>query len=150
MSNEHASPLFLGLDLSTQQLKAMIITENAGIVYESAVNFALDLPQYGTTNGVTAGPGAGEVTSPVAMWVHALDLLLERARASGANISRVVAISGAAQVCSHDNELGVILVTDDFSNTVPSIGPTRLRSCWRHSILKGPFWTSWSLEPSPF
>jgi len=96
--SEKASPLFLGLDLSTQQLKAVIMAEDANVIHESAVNFAKDLPQYGTTNGVIIGPRPGEVTSPVAMWVHALDLLVERAQASGVDTSRVVAISGACQV----------------------------------------------------
>ena len=99
MSGEKSPPLFLGLDLSTQQLKAIIITEDTRVVHESAVNFTQDLSQYKTTNGVIIGPGPGEVTSPVAMWVHALDLLMARARASGVDTSRVVAISGAGQVC---------------------------------------------------
>ncbi|KAF9778299.1 actin-like ATPase domain-containing protein [Thelephora terrestris] len=97
MSNEKAFPLFLGLDLSTQQLKAIIITENKSVVHESAVNFSKDLSRFGTLNGVTIGPGQGEVTSPVAMWVHALDLLMERVLASGVETSRIVAISGAGQ-----------------------------------------------------
>lgn len=101
--SDKPSPLFLGVDLSTQQLKAMIITENTSVVHESAVNFAKDLPQYGTVNGATIGPGPGEVTSPVAMWVHALDLLMERLQASGVEISKVVAISGAGQVYTHNN-----------------------------------------------
>jgi xylulokinase len=98
MPDDNPSPLFFGLDLSTQQLKAIIITESTSVVHESAVNFAKDLPQYETVNGVTLGPGPGEVTSPVAMWVHALDLLMERLQASGVEISRVAAISGAGQV----------------------------------------------------
>jgi len=98
MYSEKGPPLFLGLDLSTQQLKAVIIAEDTTVVHESAVNFTKDLPQYGTTNGVIIGPLQGEVTSPVAMWVHALDLLMERAQASGVEISRVAAISGAGQV----------------------------------------------------
>lgn len=103
MPSEKASPLFLGLDLSTQQLKAIIITENKSVVHESAVNFSKDLPQYGTVNGVTMGPEPGEVTSPVAMWVHALDLLIERVQASGVETPRIVAISGAGQVCLHNS-----------------------------------------------
>jgi xylulokinase len=99
MSSEKASPLFLGFDLSTQQLKAIIVAEDTNVVHESAVNFTKDVPQYGTTNGAIIGPGPGEVTSPVAMWVHALDLLMERTQASGVDISKVVAISGAGQVC---------------------------------------------------
>ena len=103
MSSEKASPLFLGLDLSSQQLKAMIIAEDTKVIHESMVNFTNDLPQYGTVNGVTIGPGPGEVTSPVAMWVHALDLLMERAQASGVDTSRIAAISGAGQVCLYMN-----------------------------------------------
>ena len=98
MSSENASPLFLGLDLSTQQLKAMVLAGDASAVHESAVSFTKDLPQYGTTGGTIIGPGPGEVTSPVAMWVNALDLLMQRIQASGVDISRIVAISGAAQV----------------------------------------------------
>ena len=105
MSSEEALPLFLGLDLSTQQLKAVIIAKDTSVIHESAVNFTKDLPQYGTTNGVTVGPGPGEVTSPVAMWVHALDLLMERASASGVDTSKIVAISGAGQVRLQMSEL---------------------------------------------
>ena len=99
MSSGKSSPLFLGLDLSTQQLKAVIIAEDTSVAHESAVNFTKDLPQYGTTHGVIHGPGPGEVTSPVAMWVHALDLLMEQIRVSAVDTSRIVAISGAGQVC---------------------------------------------------
>ncbi|EIW62643.1 uncharacterized protein TRAVEDRAFT_17260 [Trametes versicolor FP-101664 SS1] len=56
--------LFLGLDLSTQGLKAVLIDEEGAPVHESAVNFDRDLPSYGTTNGAIRGPGPGEVTSP--------------------------------------------------------------------------------------
>jgi len=105
MSSGKSSPLFLGLDLSTQQLKAIIIAEDTSVAHESAVNFTKDLPQHRTTHGVIHGPGPGEVTSPVAMWVHALDLLMERVRVSGVDISRIVAISGAGQVCPQVNGL---------------------------------------------
>lgn len=55
------APLFLGLDLSTQQLKAVIISEDATVVHEFAVHFDNDLPQYKTTNGAILGPAEGEV-----------------------------------------------------------------------------------------
>ena len=92
-------PLFLGLDLSTQQLKAIVITENGSVVHESAVNFVNDLPHYGTTNGAIHGKGRGEVTSPVAMWVEAFDLLLERMKQAGVEFARILAVSGSGQVC---------------------------------------------------
>ncbi|KAF8623046.1 hypothetical protein AX15_006552 [Amanita polypyramis BW_CC] len=92
-----SSPLFLGLDLSTQQLKAIVLTEGLEIVHESAVCFDHDLPQYGAINGAILGPGKGEVTSPVAMWVDAVDLLMERMRAATVDLGAVSAISGAGQ-----------------------------------------------------
>ncbi len=92
------NPLFLGLDLSTQQLKAVLIQDDCSIVHESAVHFDRDLPQYGTVNGAIKGPD-GEVTSPVAMWLDALDLLMARMKQAGVDFASIAAISGAGQVC---------------------------------------------------
>lgn len=91
-------PLFLGLDLSTQGLKAVLIDEEGAPVHESAVNFDRDLPSYGTTNGAIRGPDAGEVTSPVCMWLDAYDLIMERMRTAGVDFSRIVGVSGDGQV----------------------------------------------------
>ena len=93
-----SEPLFLGLDLSTQQLKALLVDEKAAVVHDFAVGFDKDLPHYGTTNGAIHGPGDGQVTSPVAMWVEALDLILERMRDAGVDFCRIRAVSGAGQV----------------------------------------------------
>lgn len=92
-------PLFLGLDLSTQQLKAIIISDKGHVVHETAVHFDNDLPQFGTRGGAIQGSGAGEVTSPVAMWVAAIDLLLERMNSERVEVGRIMGVSGAGQVC---------------------------------------------------
>lgn len=92
------NPLFLGLDLSTQQLKAVLVQEDCSIVHESSVHFDNDLPQHGTTNGAIKGLD-GEVTSPVVMWLDALDLLMDRMRKAGVDFASIAAISGAGQVC---------------------------------------------------
>lgn len=91
-------PLFLGLDLSTQQLKAIVVSEKGSLVHEIAVNFDKDLPGYKTQNGAIHGPGVGEVTSPVAMWVEAMDILAERMYEEGIELSSIHGISGAGQV----------------------------------------------------
>ncbi|KAJ7227175.1 hypothetical protein GGX14DRAFT_530950 [Mycena pura] len=91
------APFFLGLDLSTQQLKAVLIAEDATVVHESAVHFDNDLPQYATKNGAILGPVEGEVSSPVAMWLDALDLLVERMKYAGVQFGDIAAISGAGQ-----------------------------------------------------
>lgn len=93
-----SEPLFLGLDLSTQQLKALLINEKAVALHDVAVCFDRDLPQYRTTSGATHGPGDGQVTSPVAIWVEALDLILQRMKDTGVDFGRIRAVSGAGQV----------------------------------------------------
>lgn len=92
-------PLFLGLDISTQQLKAVVTNGDGAPTRHAAVQFDRDLPRYGTANGAIRGPDQGEVTSPVEMWLEAVDLLLEKLRNSGVDFRAIRAVSGAAQVC---------------------------------------------------
>jgi len=92
------NPLFLGLDLSTQQLKEVLLDRESNIVHEAAVHFDRDLPHHGTTNGAIKGPDEGEVTSPVQMWLEAIDLLLQRLRDGKIDFSAIAAVSGAGQV----------------------------------------------------
>jgi xylulokinase len=98
------------------------VTEALTVVQEFIVRFDEDLPHYGyaydsafgppsrahprrpcrTKSGVLMGDG-GVVTSPVAMWVEAVDLLFSKiAAAEDAKdlLCRVAALSGAAQVTS--------------------------------------------------
>jgi len=90
--------LFLGLDLSTQSLKGILLVKDLKVVHQAAVHFDRDLPHYGTTNGAIQGPGKGEVASPVQMWLEAVDLLFERLHDGGVDFGAVAAVSGAGQV----------------------------------------------------
>ncbi|TRM65505.1 hypothetical protein BD626DRAFT_488978 [Schizophyllum amplum] len=96
MAGYPENPLFFGLDLSTQQLKGILISQDACVVHESAVHFESDLAHYGTVKGAIPGPN-GEATSPVAMWLEAYDLLMARMREAGVDFSSIVAISGSGQ-----------------------------------------------------
>ncbi len=89
--------LFLGFDSSTQGLKSTIIDESFAVVYEKAVNFDRDLPDFGTKGGVHRHDDGLTVTSPPRLWVAALDLLLSRMVADGAPLADVVAVSGSGQ-----------------------------------------------------
>ena len=73
--------LFLGLDASTQGLKATLVAEDAPgtVVHHAAVNYDRDLPHFRTSGGMHKN--GSTVTSPVLMWLEALDLLLARLRA---------------------------------------------------------------------
>jgi xylulokinase len=112
------APLFCGLDLSTQQLKAIVIQYDGSIVFECAVHFDRDLPHYGTQNGTLHGPAEGQVTSPVALWVEAIDLLAESLKSSGVDLARIAAISGAGQ------QHGSVYWSDKAESILSSLKPT--------------------------
>ncbi|KIJ65636.1 hypothetical protein HYDPIDRAFT_88220 [Hydnomerulius pinastri MD-312] len=113
------SPLFLGFDLSTQQLKAIVISEDSSIVHESAVHFDNDLPSYGTNNGAIKGPDEGEVTSPVRMWLEAIDLVMQRVKSAGVDLGAIAGISGAGQ------QHGSVYWSEEAEKALASMDPTR-------------------------
>ena len=90
-------PLFLGLDLSTQGLKALAIDDSLNVEGEYTVNFDSDLPVFETEGGAHRHDDGVTVTAPSVMWVAALDLLLERMKEESFPFERVVAISGSGQ-----------------------------------------------------
>ncbi|CAM9530696.1 unnamed protein product [Choristocarpus tenellus] len=86
---DNDSPLWLGLDLSTQSLTLVLLSDTPGAppVYVDSLQYAQDLPHYNTEHGMHIRDGDnGEkasydnavVTSPVTMWVDALDIILSR------------------------------------------------------------------------
>ncbi|KAG0039054.1 hypothetical protein BGZ82_009860 [Podila clonocystis] len=106
------SDLYLGLDLSTQQLKAVALAtptgrENDLETHSSfAIHFDTDLTHYHTRGGVTVrkdqeahndDSGSGVVTAPVLMWVEALERLFDKMKAAEFPFERVASVSGAAQ-----------------------------------------------------
>ncbi|KAF9240712.1 hypothetical protein BU15DRAFT_45526 [Melanogaster broomeanus] len=113
------SPLFLGFDLSTQQLKAIVISEDSSVVHESAVHFDSDLPGYGTSNGAIRGPDDGEVTSPIRMWLEAIDLVMQRVKSAGVDLSAIAGISGAGQ------QHGSVYWSEDAEKALASMDPKR-------------------------
>lgn len=90
-------PMFLGLDASTQALKASLLTYTLDVRKELAVNFDQDLPHYKTKGGVHHGPD-GQVHSPVEIIVEAFDLLFLRMKEAGWPLSSVGGIAAAGQV----------------------------------------------------
>ncbi|KAG0079546.1 hypothetical protein BGZ93_011289 [Podila epicladia] len=104
--------LYLGLDLSTQQLKAVALTTPTGReddleTHSSfAIHFDTDLPHYHTRGGVTVHRDqeahaddneSGVVTAPVLMWIEAFERLFDKMKAAKFPFERVVSVSGAAQ-----------------------------------------------------
>jgi hypothetical protein len=93
------TPYFLGLDASTQALKASLLSADLDVIKEVAINFDADLPQYKTKGGVLLGKeGSGEVFSPALMVVEAMDLLFDKIKAAGWEVEKVRGIAAAGQV----------------------------------------------------
>ncbi|KAH7098272.1 actin-like ATPase domain-containing protein [Auriculariales sp. MPI-PUGE-AT-0066] len=89
-------PLYLGLDLSTQQLKAVLVERNGHIAHEAAVHFDSEVPQHGTSGGAHRGPN-GRVTAPVAMWIDALELVFDKLKKANAPFGRIAGVGGSGQ-----------------------------------------------------
>ena len=91
------SPLYLGFDLSTQQLKGLAVTSDLGLEYEATFDFDADSKGFGIKKGVITNEQEHEVYAPVALWLHAIDVLLQRLTQKGIDFNRVQGISGAGQ-----------------------------------------------------
>ncbi|KAI0166042.1 xylulose kinase-like protein [Xylariaceae sp. FL1272] len=93
-----SGPLYLGFDLSTQQLKAIVIASDLAVVSEAKVDFDADFGvKYGIKKGVRINQDEGEVYQPVRMWIEAAELVLSRLRENGCPMSRIKGISGSGQ-----------------------------------------------------
>ncbi|NLG00171.1 MAG: carbohydrate kinase [Lentisphaerae bacterium] len=90
--------LYLGIDSSTQSMKALVIDPAAARVVGSAsVSFSADLPQYGCPDGVLPHADPLVKHADPLMWLAALDLLLARLQAGGVDMGQIAAIGGDGQ-----------------------------------------------------
>ncbi|XP_058144763.1 xylulose kinase isoform X6 [Dasypus novemcinctus] len=135
---EHASRrCCLGWDFSTQQVKVVAVDADLNVFYEESVRFDRDLPEFGTRGGVHIHKDGLTVTSPVLMWVQALDIVLEKMKASGFDFSQVLAVSGAGQ------QHGSVFWKAGASQVLTSLSPDlplgqQLQACF--SITDCPVW----------
>ncbi|KAL2181235.1 xylulose kinase-like protein [Thermothelomyces heterothallicus CBS 202.75] len=91
-------PLYLGLDLSTQQLKAIVVQSDLTVVSDAKVDFDQDFgAKYKIKKGVLLNEDEGEVFAPVAMWLESLDLVLQRLQEKKTPLNRIRGISGSCQ-----------------------------------------------------
>jgi xylulokinase len=113
-----SDPIYLGLDCSTQSLTAMAIEPASGrVLFEHAVQFDRDLPEYGTAHGVHRGAD-GTVTSPPLMWADALDRVMRILAAQrDLDVSRIAAIAGSGQ------QHGTVYLTERASRAFELLDP---------------------------
>ncbi|KAL4895964.1 putative D-xylulose kinase A [Aspergillus ambiguus] len=91
------NPLYIGFDLSTQQLKGLVVNSDLKVVYISKFDFDADSRGFPIKKGVLTNEAEHEVYAPVAMWLQALDSVLDGLRQQGLDFARVKGISGAGQ-----------------------------------------------------
>ena len=92
-----SAPLYIGFDLSTQQLKGLVVNSSLKVIHTSVFDFDADSHGFPIKKGVQANEAEHEVFAPVALWLQALDGVLEGLRKQGLDFSRVKGISGAGQ-----------------------------------------------------
>lgn len=90
-----SGPIFLGFDLSTQQLKGLAVSSDLKSVGQATFDFDKDAKGYEVKKGVLTNEAEKEVFAPVALWLQALDTVLKRLQDNGVDLSRVRGISGA-------------------------------------------------------
>jgi len=124
---------YLGIDLSTQGIKAVIINKDLEVIAKENVHFDSELPEYKTQGGVHIS--GSRVTVPPIMWVQALDILLHKLVMSGIDFSAVEGITGCAQ------QLGSVYWKRGIQKVLKNLRPDQTI----HEQLKGAF----SLLDSP-
>lgn len=81
----------------TNTFIAIIIASDLRVFYDAKVDFDADLSKYGIKKGVQVNEADREVYAPVAMWLEAVDLILDRLKQKGTPFTRIKGISGAGQ-----------------------------------------------------
>jgi xylulokinase len=132
------SRYYLGLDSSTQSLSAILIDAESGqLVFEQSLNYSIELPAYGVTDGFLPSIMPGVVHAPPLMWVEALDQLLMQMKADKCPMNEIVAVAGAAQ------QHGSVYVGAGFNPRLKSCNPQtplhkQLQACFTHNT--SPIW----------
>ncbi|MDD5699383.1 MAG: FGGY family carbohydrate kinase [Victivallaceae bacterium] len=125
--------IFLGLDSSTQGLKAELINTEAGkIICSCGVNFGNDLPEYQCPSGFLENSDPLIRHADPLVWAAALDLLFERLAAAGAPLAQVAGISGSGQqhgsVYLNESFSAVLAGLETEKTLAEQLQPTRSRN----------------------
>jgi xylulokinase len=75
-----------------------VVSSDLKVVSEAGVDFDADFgAKYGIKKGVLRNEAEGEVFTPVALWLEALDLVLVRLKDTGCPVQNITGISGSCQ-----------------------------------------------------
>jgi xylulokinase len=108
---------FLGLDLSTQSLTALVVSPRSGVVRQLAINFDESYPRYDTRGGVPPSPDPLRVHVDPLMWVEALEDVLRRLQKE-ALTRRIAAVAVSAQ------QHGTVYLNRQAATTLAGLNPS--------------------------
>lgn len=128
---------YLGMDLSTQQLKMLVVDSSLNKVDEAKFDFDADAKGFEVHKGVMTNEAEGEVFAPVAMWLQALDTVLERLKSQGVDFSKVRGISAAGM------QHGSIFWSADAEGLMSSLDPSKGLQTQMDRAFSHPYSPNW-------
>lgn len=131
------APLYLGFDLSTQQLKAIAVTTDLSVVCEARFEFDVDSTYREVEKGVITNGKEQEVYAPVSMWLQAVDVVLQRLKDKGLDFSRIDGISGAGQ------QHGSVYWSEESEDLLPNLASDTTLEHQLQSAFSHPYSPNW-------
>ena len=128
---------YLGMDLSTQQLKMLVVDSSLKKVDEAKFDFDADAKGFEVHKGVMTNEAEGEVFAPVAMWLQALDTVLGQLKDQGVDFSKVKGISAAGM------QHGSIFWSADAEGLMSSLDPTKNLQMQMDRAFSYPYSPNW-------
>ena len=130
-------PLYLGFDLSTQQLKGLVVDSSLKKLHEAKFDFDADTKGFNIHKGVLVNEAEHEVFAPVAMWLQAIDTLLARLKDGGLDFSRIKGISGSGM------QHGSVFWSADAEQILAQLSPDKTLQAQMDDAFAHPFSPNW-------
>lgn len=132
-----SGPLYLGFDLSTQQLKGLVVDSSLKKIHEAKFDFDADSKGFGITKGVLVNEAEREVFAPVALWLQAIDTLLARLKDDGLDFQRIKGISGSGM------QHGSVFWNADAEQLLAQLDPKKSLESQLDGAFAHPFSPNW-------
>lgn len=132
-----SGPLYLGFDLSTQQLKGLVVDDSLKKVHDAKFDFDADAKGFKINKGVMVNEAEHEVFAPVAMWLQALDVLLQRLKDDGLDFKRIKAISGSGM------QHGSVFWNADAEQLLAQLDPSKTLESQLDAAFTHPYSPNW-------
>jgi len=132
-----SGPVYLGFDLSTQQLKGVAVSADLKVTAQAIFDFDRDAKGFDVQKGVLTNDTEKEVFAPVAMWLQALDAVLTQLKNGGLDMSRIKGICGSGM------QHGSVFWNADAEPLLSSLDPSKSLETQLEGAFAHPFSPNW-------